>query len=130
MVQYILRPAWMKKIQTGICPDSIHPDNGRAVFVYCNHLMQNDVGVKRNKPKYAIEFGSFFPHVKAEIEKGVFAISEGHTDQLSFYGDDMYPNCFQTSEEVYLYAKNKVAELENQLLEAQEINPLQSNSRV
>ena len=128
MVQYILRPAWMKKIQTGICPDSIHPENGRAVFVYCNNLMQNDVRGKKNNPKYAIEVGSFFPHVKAEIEKGVFAISEGHTDQLSFYGDDMYPNCFQTSEEVYLYAKNKVAELEKQLLEAQEINSLNSRA--
>jgi hypothetical protein len=118
MVQYILRPAWMKKIQLGICPDSIHPENGRAVFVYCNNLIHPDITEKLvKKPKYAIEFGSFFPHIKAEISKGVFAVSEGHTDQLSFYGDDMFPNCFQTTGEVFLYSKNKVLELEKQLSE-------------
>ncbi|MEP7142968.1 MAG: hypothetical protein ABI707_08860 [Ferruginibacter sp.] len=118
MVQYILRPAWMKKIQLGICPDSIHPENGRAVFVYCDSLAQPGItGKLALKPKYAIEFGSFFPHIKAEISSGVFAVSEGHTDQLSFYGDDMFPDCFQSSEDVLVYSKKKVLELEKQLSE-------------
>jgi hypothetical protein len=131
MVQYILKPAWMKKIQLGICADSIHPDNGRAVFVYCNSLSPqdptNDTGLR---PRYAIEFGSLFPHLKTEISDGVFVVSEGHTDQLSFYGDDMFPDSFQTAEEVFLYAKNKVFELEKQLQEIQVNTAIAMNAGV
>ena len=129
MIRYILRPGWMKKIQYGICPESIHPENGRAVFVYCNTLIQPGITEKSTlKPKYAIEYGSFFPHGKAEISKDVFAVTEGHTDQLSFYGDDMFPNSFQTPEEVIIYSKNKISELKKQLSDALLNDKLKTNN--
>lgn len=129
MVKYILRPEWMKKIQHGICPESIHPENGRAVFVYCSTPHPSITKKLEIKPKYAIEYGSFFPHGKAEISNGVFAVNEGHTDQLFFYGDDMFPDSFQTPEEVFLYSKNKVSQLKDQLAEYFSDDDLGMNKR-
>ncbi|MEO5891140.1 MAG: hypothetical protein ABIQ31_12845 [Ferruginibacter sp.] len=130
MIQYILRPEWMKKIQLGICPESIHPENGRAVFVYCDTLTEFHLGKPATKPKYCIEYGSFFPHGKAEISKGVFAVHEGHTDQSTFFGDDMFPDSFQTPEEVFLYSKNKVSELSSKLSETLGNDNLKTNEGI
>lgn len=131
MIRYELKKDWMKKIQDGICPESIHPVTGRAVFVYCNTITQTNITGKSGlKPKYSLEHGNFFPDIKEEIAPDVFQVEKGHTDQFSTYGDDMFPDYFQTPEEVLLFSKNEILELEKQLSETIINNDFKTNEGV